>query len=510
MSDERKKIEVIDYLYGELEEGRVRALLREAESDPGLASDLRSLQGARALYQQAALPDPPPLLSEAILRQERILRAQPESFWAPLVRLFMHPAFGAAGIVVVAIGAGLVYTLSQPPVPRPQPAATAADEGTTSLRDGVEFAVEEARAVSDKDQDGDETPPAPTAAAQPSTGEKQIAAVSPESKADGAGAGGSAKLRRGSVAKKSTGPGAGYAGHAEQDMLEDSMAKARAGRAKEARPFAPAPPVDSILYPAGKAAAAEQTVPERKRAAAVSLEGKPGSAGQLTAPDALAQQEPAPVSQAIAGSAGNVASDDRSLRSLSSGRTADEENESSAREQAPIKLPKLAPKTESSGLAQELGAIKTARIAKRAQDALAAGRVAMDSRRYLEAYDQFKLAEKLDVGRKLAPEPQVMQAKALYEYKMWRDAAQILEQVLAGYPAFPARNNAHQLLIKCYQRLDDSTLASRAQKRYAAETAAKAKANAKTKSSKANSSIDTAPAEAADEAPAKAAPANAQ
>jgi len=470
MSDERQKNEVIDYLYGELDEGRVRALLRDAEADPELASDLRTLQATRVLYQQVELPEPPAMLSEAILRQEKILRAQPESFWAPLVRLFMHPAFGAAGIVVVAVGAGLVYTLSQPPAPAtltgaaPAPVATVAvsppppgaaeklvpaSPGAMGKAGGlreVEFAPEEARAAGDVGQPvADEVRQVPLKQAQAIAGERDLTTESPDERADDKDVVGGRKQQRSALSKKKSAPAVATDGF---EQRAEPSAEPAGGFARPSNTAQPSTPVPQDLAYGDLATTAAQ------------VESKAGSGGQLTSPNALDQETAPAMPKELSGSAGNVANRDPILFPDGASEAGDGTSGVEQQQAKPRRIPVGKGKT-STAAGREIGAAQAARISQRAKDAFDAGLVAYDSRRYLEAYDLFKQAEQHDVGKKLAPAPQVYQARALYDYKMWPDSAAIMEKVLDDFPKFEGRDRLYKLLEVCYQQIkDDAKLSS--------------------------------------------------
>lgn len=533
MSDERQKNEVIDYLYGELDEDRVRALLRDAERDPELASDLRSLQATRALYQQAALPEPPPLLSEAILRQEKILRAQPTSFWAPLTRLFMHPAFGAAGIVVVAVGAGLVYTLSQPPAPAmltsapaaptaapasappapgsAEPTAAVAARAAAKVEGprGVEFAPEEAKAAGDGDEAAGGTRgglrDSALAKRQQAEREKNFAPPPVTAVADDKDA---VPVKARSAldysAKKSAETWS-KSNRARPEAAAEGQARTGGEQAVVAQPSKPVPlaleATDGVAEDAVETEFAQQKSPSLKAKGKATPSPISGSAGQLAMDEELMQSAAPAQTKQPAGAAGNVGTNDSILypqgtsigQSGGSAITSSGGSKSLA-EQKPARLQPL-PKSEAITVNPEVSAARVGRLARRAKDTFDAGLVAYDSRRYMEAYDLFKSAEQMDVGKKLAPGPQVMQARALYNYKLWRDSATILEQVLADYPKLEGRDQLFRLLEVCYQQLKDDTKLASARAR---------------RSREADRSTPIEEAPPAEEPAKKAAPANAQ
>lgn len=141
MTDDRHTDDFVAALYRDLEASD--ATQAASESGDGLqyppdADALDSLSAALQLYRDdaARLPDPDPALSQAILRQEKLLRVEPQS---PLARWFerlmqnlMHPALAAVALVLVLGSAGLYQLLKAPPLKQAPMAALSEAESVAN------------------------------------------------------------------------------------------------------------------------------------------------------------------------------------------------------------------------------------------------------------------------------------------------------------------------------------------------------------------------------------------
>jgi len=500
MVEERDKLDVVGFLYGELDGHEAREVRRSTEADSQLAEELRSLERTRAFYAEASLPDPPDVLSEAILRQEKILRAEPEPWWTPMWRMVWHPAFGATAVLVVAVGAGLFYTVGE----TPQTAPTAAAPLPPTA--GQVAAGTEAAKVAEMPAATKETWAQRAAEAEAEPEEKLARATRPKE----ATAGEELRTRD----KRASG--------AKYDRPGSPMP------ASDPKP-SPKPSADGVLYPTGRTAKAAQKggssniyrsnepglaagMPPadesvasksgskakkkmkkpakasvaRKRSAAKDYDDAEsdeidsmvglgnaadsnaiaGSPGQLTEPSILAQKFEGGSSH---GSAGNVAPITQAPPAEQAPVRADSATGSSLGErgqakQAPVPFKRRAGPTNKI----QRDAIEQQRM-RRADDANSLFRYGMqayDTREYMKALDAFQRVQKLDTSKALMPGSLVMEARTLKKMKQFRPAARLYEQVLERYPKFKQRDKLLNELVACYSAVKDTALANRAKRRY--------------------------------------------
>ncbi len=163
---------MMDYLYDELSPSDREAFERQMSLDPALKAEVESLQSTRVLVASAMEPpQAPPMLMHDLMREARkavAIEPQPTLF-EQLASLFMHPAFGAAALVLVVAVTGVLMTQQSQDMAEPLPGddmtvakieADGADRGPTlegaAVADRSAVEVEESPAEADGDEEKNE------------------------------------------------------------------------------------------------------------------------------------------------------------------------------------------------------------------------------------------------------------------------------------------------------------------------------------------------------------------
>ncbi|MFH1812304.1 MAG: tetratricopeptide repeat protein [Pseudomonadota bacterium] len=511
MSDERLKLQMVDAVYGELSDRALEQLHEALGREPELAEDLRSLEATRRLYAEDTLPEPADLLSEAILRQEKILRPAPQSWWTPLWQLLWHPAVGVTALVVVVATAGLLVRLATPPSTSEMSVVSTVSPAPAQ-KPAVAAATESAETAGGRVADGD-AQDLPADSPDEARSEHKAVAT-PEvnegfafkgglKQADVALAGDDDLERSKRKTAKKTAfmqeetprevlggenkPKAPTAWSGTRGQaLNDSMArtldeKAQAAPAKDRdlntkndawdgrSDKREAQVADQTAAPQGATAnrQAESEAPTYAQRAAGPHPSAPpaaepqraplpGSAGQLTDPGILNLGDD---ESRAAGSAGNIG-----LPGTGAADVAGSSLGTSSSAKAARPLPSRRTRSANEEMAKELAQVSKLKHEGQAKEYLEAGMVAFDRRNYEEAVALFGRAEQLDRSNALAPGPLLGQARSFYKLKRYRDAAAIFERVLEGYPNYRQRQAVALQLVACYDALGNQVAAKRARR----------------------------------------------
>ena len=110
--DDQKDFEILDLLYGEMDEAEAESIRQKLESDPDAVERMHGWAAVRALSRHVVNEEPELSDHYAILRQarNRVSEPEPARWWHRLANLAQVPAL--AGLVLIVFSGGLLYSLT--------------------------------------------------------------------------------------------------------------------------------------------------------------------------------------------------------------------------------------------------------------------------------------------------------------------------------------------------------------------------------------------------------------